>query len=167
MIATAAVISLLLGACGSDDEEANTAPTASANAGSDLQGSWVTDSVSPDDVEAALREHGLGKWIRQFRPLSPIQEPTTLLLELRNGEWDLYGKSSGQPRVEIDFDAEFETKGDSVEKVHSTGTTTYSWSISGDTLTLDWQKTTEPPVEGIPDEVFQRALYSEEFEREG
>jgi hypothetical protein len=46
-----------------------------------------------------------------------------------------------------------------VEKTHATGVTTYRWSVDGDTLTLEWLSTTEPPVEGIPDEVFGRALY--------
>jgi len=58
-------------------------------------------------------------------------------------------------------------KGDTVDKIHSTGTTTLGWAVNGDTLTLEWLGTTEPPVEGIPDEVFQRALYmTQDFTRQ-
>ena len=45
---------------------------------------------------------------------------------------------------------------------------TYRWSVDGDYLTLRWQKTTFPPHIGIPEEVFQRALYmTARFKRVG
>jgi hypothetical protein len=50
-------------------------------------------------------------------------------------------------------------KGDRVEKIHATGVTTYRWSVDGDALALEWLSSTEEPYEGIPDEVFGRALY--------
>lgn len=74
-------------------------------------------------------------------------------------EWDLYGKPQGGPREPIDYDADYVVRGGTVDKVHATGFTTLRWSVTGGVLTLRWLKTTEPPVMGIPDEVFQRALY--------
>ncbi len=162
-------VAMLLVGCGSDDETgsgtsskdpATTATeTAAADAASPLEGSWQTGPISPRDVDATLRRAGLAEWTERFRPLTPIPASTTLILDLHNGEWDLYGKPRSGPREEIDYDAEYVVKGDRVEKTHATGVTTYRWSVDGDTLTLEWLSTTEPPIEGIPDEVFGRALY--------
>jgi hypothetical protein len=49
--------------------------------------------------------------------------------------------------------------GDEVVVTHSNGSNTFRWEIEGDTLTLEHVATTMPPYEGIPDPVFQRALY--------
>jgi hypothetical protein len=162
-------VALLLLGCGSDndtrtgssakDSTTTATETSAADATSLLEGTWQTGPISPRDVDATLRREGLAKWIKRFRPLTPIPASTTLILDLHNGEWDLYGKPSSGPREEIDYDAEYAVKGDRVEKTHATGVTTYRWSVDGDTLTLEWLSTTEPPVERIPDEVFGRALY--------
>ena len=162
-------VAILLIGCGSDDEtetgasSKEPATTATETAGADvasrLEGSWQTAPISRGDVDAALRQDGLARWSERFRPVTPIAAGTTLILDLHNGEWDLYGKPRSGPRAEIDYDAEYVVKGDKVEKTHATGVTTYRWSVDGDTLTLKWLSTTEPPVEGIPDEVFGRALY--------
>jgi len=68
-------------------------------------------------------------------------------------------KPRGKPRFEEDYDAEYVVKGNTVDKIDSTGFTTLRWSITGRTLNLRWLKTTEPPYMGIPDKVFQYALY--------
>lgn len=79
-----------------------------------------------------------------------------------------YGTSRGAPREEIDYNAEYVVRGDKVNKIHANGVTTLQWSVVGDTLTLTWLKTTEAPYKGIPDEVFQRALYmTQSFKRQG
>ena len=99
--------------------------------------------------------------------MTPFTDTLVLTLEVHDGEWDLYGQPSGGARQEIDYDAEYVVRGDTVDKIHSTGTTTLGWTVTGDTLTLEWLGTNEPPVEGIPDEVFQRALYmTQDFERQ-
>ena len=46
-----------------------------------------------------------------------------------------------------------------VDKIHWTGKTTLRCSVKGRKLTLRWLKTNEPPYRGIPDKVFQYALY--------
>jgi hypothetical protein len=83
----------------------------------------------------------------------------SLVLVITPKEWDLYGKPKGKPRVEIDYDARYAVRGDAVDKIHSSGSTTLRWSVKGRKLTLRWVSTTEQPYMGIPDKVFQYALY--------
>ncbi|HYN37136.1 MAG TPA: hypothetical protein VEV82_09205 [Actinomycetota bacterium] len=98
----------------------------------------------------------------------PFGADTVLILDIRDGVWDLYGKPKGEPREEIDYDAEYLIDGNKVGKIHATGATTYRWSVDGERLTLEWLKSTEPPYKGIPDEVFVRALYqTDEFTKSG
>jgi hypothetical protein len=135
------------------------AADASPEARSPLIGTWRTAVITPAESEATLRRYGLGKWITRFRTQTPFTEPMAMILVITPGEWDLYGKPKGKPRVEIDYDAEWVAKRNTVEKIHSTGFTTLRWSVRGRKLTLRWLKTTEPPYMGIPDKVFQHALY--------
>ncbi len=161
-----ALVSALFAGCGSDAETPADKPSASPAAANPLEGTWRTEPVSVSDAEATLRKHGLEKWIKKFKNESPIQSDTVLVLDLKD-EWDLYGESNGGPQEEIDYDAEYKVDGDTVIKTHSTGATTYRWSVDGDRLTLEWLSTTEPPANGIPDEVYQRALYSATFTKVG
>jgi len=161
---------VLLAGCGSDEGTLSTAspqepqPSAFATpsppeALSELEGSWQTDPVSQRDAEATLRQHGLGKWIEEFRLLSPLAGDMVLTLVIDNGKWDLYGQPEGGPRSEIDYDAEYSVDGDLITVIHGDGTRTLRWAVDGDTLTLDSIKTTLGPTGAIPDEVFQVALY--------
>ncbi len=169
---------VLLAGCGSDqatptttspEEPSRTAAVAtSGEAVTPLDGTWRAGPISPADAEAALRRHGLAKWIEPFGPVKPFAGRTTLILDLKEGEWDLYGESAGASRAEIDYDAEFVVDGDTVDKIHATGTTTYRWAVDGDTLTFEWLESTEPAYGGVPDEVFSTALYmTSEFTRQG
>ena len=115
---------------------------------SPLVGTWRTTVISQADAEATLRRHGLSNWIARFRRQTPITEPMSLVLVVTPKEWDLYGKPTGKPRIEIDYDARYVVKGKTVGKIHSTGTTTLRWSVNRRKLTLRWVKTTEPPVMG-------------------
>jgi hypothetical protein len=130
-------------------------------------GTWHTSEISQADAEATLRRYGLGKWIQRFRRQTPFTEPIALLLVVRKADWDLYGKPKGKPKFAIDYDAKWWLPdGRTVRKIHGTGITTFRWSVSGGALTLRWLGTTEPDVMGIPDEVFQRALYmTQKFSR--
>jgi hypothetical protein len=136
-----------------------TSAAASSEASPTLVGTWRTSVISQSAAETTLRRHGLSKWIARFRRETPFTEPMTLILTIRGGSWDLYGKPAGKPRVAIDYDAEYVIKGRTVDKIHATGRSTLRWSVNGRKLTLRWLRTTEPPHMGIPDEVFQRALY--------
>jgi hypothetical protein len=133
-----------------------------------LVGTWRTDTISQADAEVTLRRHGLSKWIAVFRRQTPFTEPISLILVITPKEWDLYGKPKGKPRVEIDYDARYVVQQSTVDKIHSSGFTTLRWSVTGRKLTLRWIKTTEPPYMGIPDKVFQYALYmTRDFSRVG
>lgn len=167
-IALIALAALLLAGCGSNSrgspDEASASPTTKTE--SALEGTWRTQPISLSDAEATLRKHGLGKWIKKFRADPPIQGETVLILDVRD-EWDLYGESEGGPREEIDYDADYVVKGDTVKVTHSTGSTTHKWSVDGERLTLKWHSTTQPAYNGVPDEVYQRALYmTAEFTRQ-
>jgi len=131
----------------------------SSEAKSPLVGTWRTGVITPVNAEATLRRYGLEKWIPRFRSQTPWTEPMALVLVISPTEWDLYGKPKSKPRVEIDFDAKYVVKRNTVDKIHATGFTTLRWSVRGSKLTLRWLKTTEPPFMGIPDKVFQYALY--------
>ena len=143
----------------SSAERSTASAVASLEAVSRLEGTWQTELTFPRDVEATLRRHGLAKWIKRFRPLTPVPTATVLILHIRGGEWDLYGKRRGRPREEIDYDAGYTVYGSKVTVTHSDGYNVHRWSVKGDILTFRWLETTHPRYMGIPDEVFQRALY--------
>jgi hypothetical protein len=106
-----------------------------------------------------LRDQGLGEWVDELEKNAPISDaPTTLILNVKD-DWDLNGQVEGGEPEPIDYDAEYEVKGDTVVVTHDDGSRTLGWSISGDVLGLTSLKDTIPPSEGIPDEVFQTALY--------
>jgi hypothetical protein len=132
---------------------------ASSTATVSLAGTWRSSMITGADANATLRRHRLGKWITRFGEQGLFAEPIALILVLRPGDWDLYGKPNGKPRFAIDYDAEWHVNGRTVDKIHATGVTTFRWSVSGGVLRLRWLRTTEPPAAGIPDEVYQRALY--------
>ena len=156
------LVSILLTGCGSNDEPSASPP----DAASPLEGTWRTEPISLSDAEATLRKHGLGKYVEKFTTDPPFEEETVLILEVKD-EWDLYGESEGGPRSEIDYNADYLVKGDTVKVTHSTGSTTQRWSVDGDRLTLEWLSTTQPSYNGVPDEVYQRALYmTSEFTRD-
>lgn len=171
VIGVAAAVVMLLG-CASDADAPSDQPSATSSAAfsepaSDpLEGVWQTVPISEDDAETTLRQHDLSNHVERFGSFTPFTEAMELILDIHDGEWDLYGQPRGGARQEIDYDAEYTIDGDEVVVVHSAGATTFRWSVDGETLSLEWLSTTLPPYKGIPEEVFQRALYmTEDFER--
>ena len=163
---------LLLAGCGSNDsapatnDRASTSAASEAPAKSPLEGTWRTASVSPRDTEATLRRQGFGKYVKDYRANAPFGADTVLVLSIEDGQWNLYGEVDGKQEP-IDYDAEYEIDGDTVTFHHSDGSNTHRWTVDGDTLSLEFVKSTMPAYEGIPDEVFQRALYmTETFTKE-
>lgn len=135
------------------------AETPAAPAESALEGTWETKPVSLKDTEATVRRYGFGRWVEDYRENAPFSGETVLSLTIENGAWDLYGRSGdGQPEP-IDYDADYEIDGDIVTFYHSDGSNTYRWDVAKDTLRLHFVRSTMPAYRGIPDEVFQRALY--------
>ena len=160
---------IVLGGCGSSNDESETTPpaadsTPTTSAGEEkagaLQGTWRTDPITVADMAKTLREAKLAESIRSFKRNAPISDAPTRLTwrSVRAG-----GTSMAQPgpgaREEIDYDAQYEVDGDVVVASHEGDSNTYRWSVNDDVLSLSWIKTTYEPNQGIPEEVFQRALY--------
>ncbi len=167
MVALATASTLLVG-CASDDTAessatpeaaTSTSPTPSAAAAEQLTGTWRTDPVSVEDTVETLGRHGLDEWIEEYRANAPFAGETVLELSVADGEWNLYGESADGQREPIDHDALYSVDGDTVTFVHFDGANIYRWEVDGDTLRLDFLRSTLPGVEGVPEEVFQRALY--------
>jgi len=160
---------------GSPDERASTSATSetppatsAAPAESLLEGTWRAGPISLDETEATVRRYGLGRWVEGYRKNAPFSRDTVLTLAIANGAWDLYGESGGEQPEPIDYDAEYEIDGDTVVFHHSDGSNTYRWEVNHDTLRLHFVRSTLPGYRGIPEEVFQRALYmTATFSRRG
>ena len=147
------------------DERASTADASEAPATSvapvrsPLEGTWQAGPISLEETEATVRRYGLGRWVDDFRENAPFDGDTALTLTIESGAWDLYGVSGGGQPEPIDYDADYEIDGDMVVFHHSDGSNTYRWTVDHDTLRLRFVRSTLPGYRGIPEEVFQRALY--------
>ena len=165
--------------CGDDGEQSSTSTTAGP-ASTDtttstietvaddaaLIGTWRTEPITPADTEATLTSNGLDEWVDEFAPISPVAASPSLVLEIGDG-WVLSTESADGALLPIDYDATYEVAGDEVTVLHTEGSNTYRWAVEGDVLTLEWLSTTLPDFQGVPEEVFQRALYqTAEFTRE-
>lgn len=168
-----AIASMLLVGCSSDDSasapvasgtpatsDAPTSTALEAPAASPLEGTWQAGPVSLADTEATVRRAGLGRWLDDYRHHAPFIRDTVLTLTIEDGAWDLFGQARGGQAEPIDFDAEYEVQADTVVFHHSDGSNTYRWEIDGDTLHLQFLESTLPGYRGVPEEVFQRALYT-------
>lgn len=178
-----AATAMLLVSCGSEDPTPSTASpddaastsatseipaTSEAQAESPLEGTWRAGPISLEETEATIRRHGLGRYVKDYRDNAPFFGDTVLTLTIENGAWDLYGITDGGQPAPIDYDADYEVDGDAVVFHHSDGSNTYRWQVDHDTLTLHFAESTMPGYRGIPDEVFQRALYmTSTFTRQG
>jgi|SRR5687768_2390350 len=170
-------VAITLAGCGSSDEESETADssaeatpattTSSPEEATALEGTWRTEPITVAEMTQTLREQGLGESVGGFEKNAPISDaPTSLILEIGDGTWDLYGQAQGGQREEIDYDAQFEVDGDTVVVSHEGDSNTYRWSVNGGVLKLAWLKTTYRAYKGIPEKVFQRALYmTADFQR--
>ena len=162
-----------------------------------VAGVWRTDPITVDDMKRTLRAHGLAKWIGRFAKHAPIgKSATALVLEIdtRKGwpgypfDWHLYAEpAAGTRKTMIDYRMQtdswggqdlpdvprgpglrYEQDGDQLVASFEGDSNTYRWSVDGNYLALTWQKTTYPPHRGIPEEVYQRALYmTAKFKRVG
>jgi hypothetical protein len=99
-----------------------------------------------------LREYGLGKWIKPLQELAGGQSADVqFILKIRDGKWDLYGRTAGGAAEPIDYDSNYEVDGNTVIASHEGDSNTYRWSVDGDTLTLKWLATTYRRTRGIPE----------------
>lgn len=149
-----------------------------------LAGVWRTDPITFADMSRTLRDHGLAKWIGRFAKVAPIgRAPAALVLEIDTRDyaypldWHLFAEPvAGSRKTMIDYlqagsaggGLQYEQDGDQLVVSHEGDSNAYRWSVDGDSLTLTWLKTTNPPHMGIPEEVYQRALYmTAKFKRVG
>lgn len=138
-------------------------------------GVWKTDPITVGDMIRTLREHGLARWAGRFAKHAPIgRKPTVLILEIDTRiadypyDWHLFAEADSRSTL-IDYRAQaddagrqhlqYERHGDRLVVSREGESNAYRWSVDGRRLTLTWEKTTYPPHLGIPEEVFQRALY--------
>ncbi|WP_183093948.1 hypothetical protein [Nocardioides stalactiti] len=132
-----------------------------ADAGaSALEGTWQAGPVSLAQTVATVRRSGLGEWVEEYRRNAPFSADSLLTLTIEDGAWDLYGSVDGEQQEPIDYDAAYEIRDDVVVFHHSAGSNTYRWVVDEDTLRLEFVGSTLPGYRGIPEEVFQRALYT-------
>lgn len=175
VLVVVALVALAAG-CG-DDGEQSSAPSTTASAGTSttttgapaedpaLVGTWRAGPITPAQAEATLTSNGLDEWIDDFAPISPLTTNPALVLEVGDG-WDLSIEGADGALLPVDYDASYEVAGDEVTVIHSEGSNTLRWVVEGDVLTLEWLSTTLPGFQGVPEEVFQRALYqTAEFTR--
>jgi hypothetical protein len=111
-------------------------------------------------MAATLREAGLQKWIQPFRARAGIADSNTFTLTVAGGIWSQDWSKDGGPVENNDY-GPYRIVGDTVIVTHGAGTDTFHWSVSADTLTLEFVKAAGiPPTRGIPEEVFQRAFFT-------
>lgn len=176
---TFAALATLVVGCGGDDEDESSpsdstpatatsttsAPedAAASQAADAVEGRWETAPISRSAVETTLGAVGLSQWIEQWIGLSDFQdfrEDAVVTLSLEQGRWTAEVAVGDDPPQVADAGS-FSVEGDTVLYTpNSGGVNTYRWMIDGDQLELEFISTTEPDFAGIPNEVFQRALYT-------
>ena len=148
----------------STDQDIGPAPlpstTTSAPVGPVLEGTWDLSGVTRSDLRRTL--HGAGLVGHLGAIVSDLPDlPLRLELVVSPTEVELIAfGGSGGPWV---LDQEFLlVTGNQLEITaqDTAGTTSYRWTVVGDTLDLDYVGTTEPAVKGVPAEAWQRVLYT-------
>ena len=145
----------------SSDTTSSTPATSEAPADSPLEGSWRAGPVSLEETEATVRRHGLGRWVEDYRQNAPFFGDSVLTLTIRTGPGTSYGNARGGQPEPIDYNAEYEIRGDTVVFHHSDGSNTYRWEVHDDSLRLHFVKSTLPGYRGITAKC-SRALYMTE-----
>jgi hypothetical protein len=150
----------------SDDPETNDATTpASAPEESgppadavpeELQATWLLD-VDRDQIGTNLKEAGYGKLVDDFYKSEGLETKRTVMTLtfypdyfeiawlLPDQSWDVGWTGTARAENEvIHFDDDY------FEGV----TDSFAWSVAGDELTLDYQKSTVAKVHGLPSETY-------------
>lgn len=125
-----------------------------------LDGRWQTRPLTRADIAATLREAGLTRFAEDYATTFPagrfrLQLTTfagNVVLRVRAG--------TDEEAVDREF---LQPAGRTLTLRPGTagyGSTTFRWSVAGDRLTLTFQRTAGPGLDGFPAEVRQRALYT-------
>lgn len=127
-----------------------------------LNGRWRTDAVSPDRIRTTLTEAGLGQHADVVLAELPSRN-IVLMLRVSGSAWEMSVRGEGFTSLVLDQEYGRVT-GDRVSispiRKFAEGATTHTWDITGKTLRLTFQETTEPDSSGAPGEAWQRALYT-------
>ena len=127
---------------------------------SPLDGTWTTEPIRIARMSRVLRQAGLTQWTDDYAKVLP-QEPMILTLKIYDGTWTLAIRHGS--RIDTEDEEYFSVTGDRVE-IHpvepTRESTIHHWALNGQVLRLTFVSTTESPVNGIPGEVYQRALYT-------
>jgi hypothetical protein len=130
-----------------------------ASTASELEGTWHTGVITPDDAMAALQAADLQQAAQPFFDFWKIGNKNVFTLRVSHGRWACYVSRDGGLATEDDSGS-YTIDGDLVTIRHSdAGSDTLGWSVAGDTLTISYVSDTFPAEIPQGEEVYQRVLY--------
>ncbi len=124
-----------------------------------LEGTWVSGALDADDVRAAARAAGAEQAASTMLGDLP-DEPFRVVLVVRGPS--LQARIRVEGRDDQVADEQLLTVDERVLRLrplHTTGRTSYTWTLDGDALTMAFRSTTEDADRGVPPEAWQRLLY--------
>jgi hypothetical protein len=156
----AALVAMALAGCGSDAPPAATPQAATPTAGSAVEGTWATQPFGRDAIAGTLTAAGLNEHVQRFFTIDETPNDLVITLRLAAGQWTAY-RAAGSVAASVNDRGTYTVEGGMLlYRPNAGGLNTYRWSITGDRLSLTFVSTTEPPYEGLPNDVFQRAFYT-------
>jgi hypothetical protein len=128
----------------------------------DLEGTWRTSPSSAANVGANLRDAGLGRWTSAFVSRFHLVGGTVFDLSVADGTWRLSSSRQGAPARVVDT-GRATISGDTVVVSHGgSSDDVFQWFVVGPSLRLQFDHTNIGPTAGIPEDVYQRAIYTTE-----
>lgn len=132
-----------------------------------LDGTWTLRQTKADVVKN-LESSGFGKIAERFVRIDGVVAQDNWKWEFADGFFTAHWQQPDGAWKVADYGT-YELDGHTVAMTFSEtlATTTFDWSVSGDTLTLDWRAVdSDPMYKGIPDEAFWRAYLTRPLTRE-
>lgn len=144
-------------------QPADPSPTSTSTTppvGTPLEGRWTSGPMDGSDVRAAARAAGAPHMAAAMLTELP-QAPFRVVVVVRGAGISTYMRGAGGRLVDLDQEA-IAVKGDlvTVRPFTVSAETVHRWTMSGDTLALEFRSTTEEENDaGVPGEAWQRLLY--------
>ena len=166
LVAMLVVLAGVAAGCGGSEDEdstsSNAAPTTTApavendDAASAVEGTWQSPPLSAAAAQDVLRTADLDEWAEPWI----VYEEGGLTFKLEAGQWTVEKRLGDNPPRGVDRGT-FTADGDTLQYTpYAGGVNTYRWTVTANQLVLEFVSTTEPDFQGVPAEVFQRALYT-------
>ena len=159
--AALAFTGMLLAGCGDgNNAQAQDPPD------SPVDGTWALEQTQADVVEQ-LQEHGFGGLADRFLRAEQVWEEDNWEWEFEGGDFTARWMQPDRAWKVADYGT-YEVQGDRLDLqfAETATTTTFTWAVADDELSLDWVKVnSDPLLKGIPDEAFWRAYLSEPLVR--